>query len=246
MEYSHNQYGEVFADIYDEWYHDLDPIPDVVRFVGQLANCTAILELGVGTGRLALPLAQSGLHVVGIDSSPAMLAALAAKPDGNLVDARLGHMVRDMPNEKYGVILIAYNTLFNLLHEPEQYECLLQAAHRLLPGGHIIVDCFVPDDHLPTAVARHIVRTSQTSTVHSEASIDQSQQRMHGSLGDSNTADNQRNWSVRYATVGQIDAMALTAGLVLKQRWASYGRAPFNEESVRHISVYSITPLSLD
>ena len=89
MEYSHNQYGDVFADIYDDWYHDLDNISDVVEFVLQLAENSAVLELGVGTGRLAIPIAQigvaRGVQVVGIDSSQAMLDELRAKPDGALV-----------------------------------------------------------------------------------------------------------------------------------------------------------------
>ena len=94
MEYSHNQYGDVFADIYDDWYHDLDNIADVVEFVLQLAESSAVLELGVGTGRLAIPIAQAGaargVQVVGIDSSQAMLDELRAKPDGPLVETFLG------------------------------------------------------------------------------------------------------------------------------------------------------------
>jgi SAM-dependent methyltransferase len=120
VEYSHNQYGDVFADIYDDWYHDLDNITDVVEFVLQLADNSAVLELGVGTGRLAIPIAQAGaargIQVVGIDSSQAMLDELRAKPNCALVETHLGHMVRDMPLGPFGVVLIAYNTLFNFAH----------------------------------------------------------------------------------------------------------------------------------
>ena len=185
MEYSNNQYGEVFADVYDDWYHDLDPVEDVVEFVRQLAEHTSVLELGVGTGRLAIPLTQSGLRVVGIDSSPAMLAALSAKPDGHLVETLLGHMVADMPDEQFGVVLLAYNTLFNLLTEPEQLECLVQSAQRLLPGAHVIVDCFVPSDHLPQTVAPHVVRTMGATSVFSEATIDEANQIMRGAFSES-------------------------------------------------------------
>ena len=242
MEYSNNQYGEVFADIYDDWYHDLDPVFDVVEFVRQFAEHTSVLELGVGTGRLAIPLAQSGLRVVGIDSSPAMLAALSAKPDGHLVEALLGHMVADMPDEQFGVVLLAYNTLFNLLTEPEQLECLVQAAKRLLPGAHVIVDCFVPSDHLPKTVAPHVVRTVGATSVFSEATIDEANQMMRGSFSESVGNGPARTWVVRYTTVEQIDAMANRAGLQVAQRWSSYAREPFSDNSVRHITVYGKAP----
>ena len=242
MEYSNNQYGEVFADVYDDWYHDLDPVVEVVEFVRQFAEHTSVLELGVGTGRLAVPLAQSGLRVVGIDSSPAMLAALSAKPDGRLVETLLGHMVADMPDEQFGVVLLAYNTLFNLLTEPEQLECLVQSAKRLLPGAHVIVDCFVPSDHLPQTVAPHVVRTVGATSVFSEATIDQANQIMRGAFSESVGNGPDRTWVVRYATVEQIDAMANRAGLQVEQRWSSYAREPFSDNSVRHITVYGKAP----
>lgn len=242
MEYSNNQYGEVFADVYDDWYHDLDPVDDVVGFVVQLAEHTSVLELGVGTGRLAIPLAQSGLRVVGIDSSPAMLAALSAKPDGHLVETLLGHMVADMPNEQFGVVLLAYNTLFNLLTEPEQLECMVQSAKRLLPGAHIIVDCFVPNDYLPHTVAPHIVRTVAGNSVLSEATIDQANQIMRGAFSDMQGTSPARSWTVRYTTVEQIDEMATRVGLQVEQRFSSYGREPFNDNSVRHITVFGKAP----
>jgi SAM-dependent methyltransferase len=119
VEYSDNPYGDNFADIYDEWYRDLDNIDEVVALVLSLAENGSVYELGIGTGRLALPIAlageSSGVHVSGIDSSQAMLDQLAAKPRAELIDAQLGHMVRDMAPGPFSVVLLAYNTLFNLL-----------------------------------------------------------------------------------------------------------------------------------
>lgn len=244
MEYSNNQYGEVFADVYDDWYHDLDSVDDVVGFVVQLAEHTSVLELGVGTGRLAIPLAQSGLRVVGIDSSPAMLAALSAKPDGHLVETLLGHMVADMPSGPFGVVLIAYNTLFNLLTEYEQQECLQRSAQCLTPGGHIIVDCFVPDDSLPDQLADAIHRSNSTSQIMSRWQVDRESQVINGVFTQvsGNSPDISRPYSVRYATVSQVDFMAHAAGLVVEQRWSSYAHDVFTDSSVRQITVFGIAP----
>ena len=248
MEYSHNQYGDVFADIYDDWYHDLDNITDVVEFVLQLAESSAVLELGVGTGRLAIPIAQAGVangvHVVGIDSSQAMLDELRAKPDGALVDTYLGHMVSDMPSGPFGVVLIAYNTLFNLLTEHEQQECLQRAAQCLTLGGHIVVDCFVPDDSLPDQLTDVTHRSTSTGEILSRWQVDREAQVISGVFTQvsSNAPDISRPYSVRYATVAQVDLMAHEAGLVVEQRWSSYARDAFTDSSVRQITVYGITP----
>jgi SAM-dependent methyltransferase len=240
VEYSHNQYGDVFADVYDEWYDNLDPVHEVVNFVAQLATTTSVLELGVGTGRLAIPLAVRGIPVVGIDSSAAMLDVLRKKPYGDQVETYLGHMVSEMPSGPFGVVLIAYNTLFNLLFEHEQRECLVQSARRLAPGGHVIVDCFVPNDSLPDHVAPYPVRTSRSAVVTSEATVDQDAQLMHGSFNEVDGIGTHRPWSVRFATIAQIDDMATHANLVLEQRWSTYSCEAFTSESQRHISVYGM------
>ena len=248
MEYSHNQYGDVFADIYDDWYHDLDNITNVVEFVLQLAESSAVLELGVGTGRLAIPIAQAGVangvQVVGIDSSQAMLDELRAKPDGALVDAHFGHMVRDMPSGPFGVVLIAYNTLFNLLTEHEQQECLQRSAQCLTPGGHIVVDCFVPDDSLPDQLTDATHRSTSTGKILSRWQVDRESQVISGVFTQvsGNSPDISRPYSVRYATVAQVDEMAHEAGLVVEQRWSSYAHDAFTDSSVRQITVYGIAP----
>ena len=234
--YSNNDYGEQFADVYDEWYEDLDDIDSVVRFVVDLADSQPVLELGVGTGRLAVPLSQL-VPVTGVDNSPSMVARLLARPD---VDPRLtitlGHMVRDMPRGPFAVILIAYNTLFNLLSANEQRSCLAEAEKRLMIGGHVIVDAFVPDDSLATSPEqdRQLVRGDRL--VHSRSWVDSTRQSMGGSFTDELGTD--RTWQVRYASPAEIDDMAQQAGLVLESRHASYSREPFTETSSRHISVY--------
>lgn len=246
MTYSHNDYGDTFADVYDEWYQDLDAIDDCTKFLLPLATGGTVLELGVGTGRIAIPLATHGaafgVSVVGIDSSAAMLERLEAKQHGNgaRVHTILGHMVRDMPNGLFSVVLLAYNTLFNLLSADEQCECLCNIAARLAPDGHLVVDCFVPARELPDYISSHVQRTTPNSVVLSEATVNVVQQRVDGVFTEVCTDDKriERPWSIRYSSVTDIDAMATSAGLSLEQRWCNYARATFTDESARHISVY--------
>ena len=250
MIYSHNEYGEVFADVYDDWYHDLDDTEACVSTLIELAERGAVLELGVGTGRIAVPLAirgaEVGIEVVGIDSSAQMLGKLLAKaPPCAPIWVALGHMVRDMPSGPFALILIAYNTLFNLLSADEQRECLATAAMRLAPGGHIVVDCFVPDNELPKFVAPFQQRTTPGGVVLSEATIDTAQQRIDGVFTEVHSDGSRltRTWQIRYSAVDEIDSMAAAAGLKCEQRWRDYEKRSFTDSSSRHISVYGRAPL---
>ena len=249
MEYSDNPYGDNFADVYDEWYRDLDNIDAVVSFVLSLAENGSVYELGIGTGRLALPIAiageSGGVVVSGIDSSQAMLNQLAAKPRAELVDAQLGHMVRDMAPGPFSVVLLAYNTLFNLLSAKEQQQCLIRCAKSIAPGGHIIVDCFVPSPDMPEHSGPTPHRSSSRGYITSEVHVDKSQQLIDGVFIE--VVDEQavrREWKVRYASTQEIDAMAVHAGLQLQQRWETYSQDPFTEYSRRHISLYGKAPRS--
>jgi SAM-dependent methyltransferase len=248
--YTHNTYGDDFADVYDEWYHDLDVIDDCIEFLLQLATGGTVLELGVGTGRIAIPLATQGaalgVSVIGIDSSVAMLERLETKQcHGARVNAVLGHMVQDMPDGPFSVVLLAYNTLFNLLSADEQLECLCSVATRLAPGGHLVVDCFVPASELPNFIAPHVHRVTPTGVVISEAVVIADQQRVDGVFTEvfSDGRRVEHPWSIRYSSVADIDAMATAAELKCEQRWCNYGRDNFTYESARHISVYGRAPI---
>ena len=246
MSYSHNSYGDSFADVYDEWYQNLDVIDDCIEFLLQLAEGGRVLELGVGTGRIAIPLATRGsafgVSVVGVDSSVAMLERLEVKQGDNdaRVDVVLGHMVRDMPEGPFSVVLLAYNTLFNLLNADEQHECLRAATARLAPGGHIVVDCFVPAGELPHYIAPHLQRTTPNGVVINEADIDIAQQRVDGVFTEVRNDGTriERPWKIRYSSLAEIDAMAILAWLNCEHRWSNYARDPFTGDSARHISVY--------
>lgn len=243
--YRHNTYGDNFAEVYDDWYHDIEVIDDCIEFLLQLAAGGTVLELGVGTGRVAIPLAtrgaEFGLRVIGIDSSEAMLTRLESKQHQDArVQTVMGHMVRDMPHGPFGVVLLAYNTLFNLLGAEEQLECIRQAELRLAPGGHVVVDCFVPANQLPTFIEPYVQRTTLHGVVMNEATVLADQQRVDGVLTEVLDDGKRvaRPWSIRYSSVAEIDAMAESAGLKCEQRWSNYGRGLFTDESSRHISVY--------
>lgn len=245
MTYSHNTYGDAFADVYDEWYQDLDDIDECSQFLVQLAERGTVLELGVGTGRIAIPLsalgAEFGVSVVGIDSSMAMLERLNSKQSDNArVHTIHGHMVREMPNGPFSLVLLAYNTLFNLLSADEQSQCLNAAVARLSLGGHVVVDCFVPGDELPCYIAPHLQRTTPRGVVMSEATVDIGQQLVDGVFTEVRNDGTrfERPWRIRYSSVADIDAMATAAGLHCEQRWSSYVPDAFTKQSVRHISVY--------
>jgi SAM-dependent methyltransferase len=241
VEFSNSDYGDVFADVYDKWYHDLDDIDQVVSFVSNFAQSNRVLELGVGTGRLAIPLAESGLEVVGIDNSALMLKELAPKVKANhrLTTTR-GHMVADMPEGPFGVVFLPYNTLFNLMSAEEQTECLRRAGQRLAPNGVVIVDCFIPFEPKDMKMNKSVIRASDRDRVFATTTIHPDTQIIEG-MFDEERSDGfacERYWEVRYANVEQVDDMAKSAGLSLLERWGGYDRSELNDSSARHISVY--------
>ncbi len=163
--YHSASYGDAFADVYDDWYRDLGDVDATVGLIAQLATTGgSVLELGVGSGRLAIPLAASGLRTTGIDSSAQMLDLLARNEQARNEQARneqarndrapdeqrgrvhavRGDMVDDMPSGPFDVVLAAYNTVFNLLDRDRQQRCFTEVASRLAPGGSFIVEAFVP------------------------------------------------------------------------------------------------------
>ncbi|MGI8758532.1 MAG: class I SAM-dependent DNA methyltransferase, partial [Acidimicrobiales bacterium] len=150
-------YGEAFADVYDEWYGDVSDVEGTVDTVVALAGGGPVLEFGIGTGRLALPLVGRGLEVHGIDASPAMVERLRAKPGGADVPVVVGNFadVQVRAGSGFGVVLCAYNTLFNLTSAAAQQRCFANAARHLRPDGSFVVEAFVPGPE-PTDTTGHV------------------------------------------------------------------------------------------
>ena len=234
-------YGDAFADVYDRWYPDVTDIEATVALVGSLAGPHGrVLELGVGTGRLALPLAASGLCVTGVDVSSEMLARLAeADPDG-AVTAVLGDMAGELPAGEFDVVLVAYNTLFNLTTEHDQRRCFDAVAHRLATDGSFVVEAFVPDEPFRAGTDISLRSMTADQVVLAVSEYDAVHQTAAGQFVQFTERDGVRlrPWFIRYATVEQLDEMATAAGLRLAARWTDVTRAPFDEHSERHVSVY--------
>ncbi len=237
--YSSSTYGDAFADVYDDWYRDVSDIAATVSTVAELASGGRVLELGVGTGRLAIPLAAHGCPVTGVDSSPKMLAQLAANdPDGTVAGV-LGDMVDDLPDGPFAVVLVAYNTLFNLLSAERQQACLSRVAEVLAPDGCLVVEAIVPQPHHGSQVS---VRSLSAHRVVLSVSIhDAAGQRAEGQFVELTEAGGVRlrPWSIRYSAPDELDDMAARAGLARRHRWSGFDRSAFTDDSALHVSVYT-------
>jgi SAM-dependent methyltransferase len=237
-------YGESFADVYDEWYGDVSDVEGTVATVVALAGGGPVLELGIGTGRLALPLAARGLEVHGIDASPSMVARLRAKPGGEDISVTISDFADVQPDgpTAYRVVLAAYNTLFNLTTAEAQRRCFVNAARRLVSGGAFVVEAFVPSaepDETEGQVTPSVIESErvvlQVTRRHPRS------QTVEGStISISEGGVRLRPWHIRYARPAELDAMASAAGLVLASRDAGWRGEPFHSDSSRHVSVYRL------
>ncbi len=141
--YREETYGERFAGIYDDWYAEVDDA--TVATLRELAQGGRALELGIGTGRVALPLQQSGVEVHGIDASEAMVARLRAKPGGERIPVTLGNFADVAVEGQFSLIYVLVNTFFVLLTQDEQVRCFENVARHLTPEGAFLIEVFVPD-----------------------------------------------------------------------------------------------------
>lgn len=245
--YDHRSYGDGFADVYDDWYADVTDVAATIDRMVRLAGPDgAVLELGVGTGRLAIPMAEAGLQVVGIDSSTAMLSRLGLRDPRGTVEAICGDMVVDLPARRFDAVLIAYNTIFNLLGDGEQQVLFERIAERLAPAGSFIVEAFVPGDDIATlgastAAPEVTVRSMTADHVVLSVSVnrpaDQCAEGQFIQLSETGGVQ-LRPWSIRWSTPSQLDAMAAHAGLRLHSRFADMAGTEYTDESATHVSVY--------
>jgi SAM-dependent methyltransferase len=212
-----------------------------VAFLEQLAGRGPALELAIGTGRIALPLAARGIRVDGVDISPAMIAQLRAKPGGDAIAITIGDFADVPVPGTYRLIFIVWNTLFNLLTQEDQVRCFENVARHLTDDGSFVVEAFVPaflyrlrDDQYVNAEAI-LVNEVQLDVLRHDLAT-QIIEESHVSLS---TAGVRLNPVVqRYAWPNELDLMARIAGLRLKQRWGGWNREPFNSASGLHVSVY--------
>ena len=237
-------YGEAFADVYDEWYGDVSDVDGTVDTVVALAGGGPVLELGIGTGRLALPLAARGVEVHGIDASPAMVARLRAKPGGEAIAVTIADFADVEPEApgRFSVVLAAYNTLFNLITADAQRRCFANAARRLRRGGALVIEAFVPSpepDETDGQVTPSVIEVDRV--VLQATRRHPATQTVEGStISITEAGIRLRPWHIRYATPAELDAMAGAAGLELARRGAGWRGEAFTSDSSTHVSVYRL------
>ena len=233
-------YGEGFADVYDDWYADVSDVASTVAKIVSLAQGQPVLELGVGTGRLAVALSEAGLQVSGVDVSPAMLDRLRAKPGGDAVHLTVGDMVEDAPAGPFGVVLAAYNTLFNLPTRNRQQDCFHAVSQRLAVGGFFVVEGAVLDDSASGRGSVDVKAIDVDRVVLSVTLQDVTTRTARGQFLEFR-ADGirMRHWRIRWSTATELDEMAAAAGLTLIERSEDWSGAPFGPASDTAISIYS-------
>jgi SAM-dependent methyltransferase len=239
--YDVTTYGERVAEVYDQWPLVPQNTDAVVACLARLAGRGPVLELGIGTGRIALPLAQQGLLVHGIDASPTMIAHLRAKPGGQHIPVTVGNFADMAVEGRFTLIFVIFNTFFGLLSQEDQVRCFLGVAQHLTDDGAFVLEAFVPDLARFDRGQRVEARMVETERIHLDASVhDSVQQRvMSQHMVLSEQGIRLYPVQVRYAWPSELDLMARLAGLQLRNRWAGWAQEPFTATSASHVSVYA-------
>ena len=230
-------YDEDAADTFDPAV--LDPAVDVLA---ELAGGGPALELGVGTGRVALPLARRGVRVHGIDLSGPMLDQLRAKPGASDVAVTTGDMATTRVPGTFALVYLVRNTIMNLTTQDEQVACFQNVAAHLEPGGCFVIEVGVPDlQRLPPGETVRPFTVSPTRLGFDEYDIaSQGLISHHYTVVDGGLEVH--SVPFRYAWPAELDLMARIAGMRLRERWGGWMRDPFTSDSTRHVSVWEKRP----
>jgi len=235
-------FGEEVAAGYDDEEAGMFA-PEVVRaavdVLAGLAGSGRALELGIGTGRIAVPLAGRGVPVHGIDLSRAMVARLAAKPGSDAIGVTIGDFAATRVDGEFSVAYVVFNTIMNLTTQAAQVACFRNAAAHLSPGGCFVIEVGVPDlRRLPPG--QQAVAYQASPEFWGWDLYDVATQAMSSNyfrIGP----DGQARYSsmpFRYVWPAELDLMAELAGMTLRDRWADWSGAPFTSESRGHVSVW--------
>jgi SAM-dependent methyltransferase len=234
-------FGERVAAVYDEVAAGVfDPavVGPAVEMLAELAGDGRALEFAIGTGRIALPLAERGIPVAGIDNSEAMLARLREKPGAERVEAVVGDMAATRVDGEFSLVYLVFNTIFNLVTQDGQVACFENAAAHLQSGGRFVIEARVPElQRLP--LGQTVLPWRADPDGLSYYRYDVVTQRLSGQhyyLVDGRVQPSPTE--MRYAWPAELDLMARLAGLRLQDRWAGWGREPFTALSPSHVSVY--------
>jgi SAM-dependent methyltransferase len=234
-------FGERVATDYDEHSAVMfDPavLEPAVATLAELAGDGPALEFAIGTGRIALPLAQRGLTVKGIDTSEAMLEQLRAKPGAERVEAQVGDMAATRVDGEFSLVFLVFNTIFNLTTQDGQVACFENAARHLRTGGRFVIEARVPElQRLP--LGQTVLPWRADPEAMSYYVYDVVTQRLSGRHYYFTGGRVQPSpIEMRYAWPAELDLMARLAGLRLEDRWGGWRREPFTHLSPAHVSVY--------
>ena len=208
--------------------------------LAQLAGTGRVLELATGTGRIALPLAARGIDITGLEISPQMIAQLRAKPGGQALPVVEGDMA-DIPLEgPFDLVILVFNTLFNLQSQEAQVRCFRNVSRVLRPGGQFLVEAFVPEvtrfDDGQNLRVKHLdaERLVLDAILHDPVAQTLSMQRLHTDGAGSRLVP----LFMRYAYPAELDLMAQMNGMTRSARWADWAMSPFTRHSRGHITLF--------
>ena len=236
-----DHFGENVAARFDERYaYQADPgvVEPMVELLAGLAGDGAALELGVGTGRIALPLAERGVAVHGIELSEAMVARLRAKPGAERIGVTIGDFATATVDGRFTVAYLVANTIMNLTTQDEQVTCFQNVAAHLEPGGCFLIEVLVPGlRRLPPGE-----RFQPFDVSPRHLGFDEYDVARQGLISHHYWLE-ERGIEVlsppfRYVWPSELDLMARLAGMSLRERWGGWTREPFTSESTAHVSVW--------
>jgi predicted TPR repeat methyltransferase len=238
-EYSADTYGESISEKYDDWFSDVDPL--IIEYLCECARGGKALELGIGTGRVAIPLREKDVDVYGIDASPAMVAKMHQKPHGTTIPVTIQSFAEFHMDVRYDLVYVVFNTFFGLLTQTDQVSCLQSVAEALTADGCFVIEAFVPD--LGRFDRGQSTRTSEITPAHIRLECSQhdlaSQSVISQIVSISPQGIEMYPIKIRYAWPSEIDLMAQLAGLTLVSRWGDWQQTRFSSQSGRHISTYT-------
>ena len=234
-------FGEHVAEQFDRRYaYQRDPavLDPTVDFLAALGEGGAALEFGIGTGRIALPLARRGVRVHGIDLSEAMVARLRGKPGAGEIRVTIGDFATTAVEGTFSLAYLVANTIMNLTTQDAQVACFQNAARHLEPGGCFVVEVLVPRlRRLPLGETFQPFDVNPTHVGFDEYDVSCQGLVSHHYWIEGRTVD-VVSVPFRYVWPSELDLMARLAGMTLRERWSSWEREPFTSESTSHVSVW--------
>jgi SAM-dependent methyltransferase len=234
-------FGERIAERYDESASDMfdaEVVDPVVDFLADLAFDRTALELGIGTGRIALPLARRGIRVNGIELSEAMVSRLRVKPGAEQIGVTIGDFATTTVEGRFSVAYLVFNTIMNLTTQDEQVACFQNVAAHLTPDGCFVIEVAVPDlQRLPPGETVRAFTVSNTRLGFDEYDI-ASQGLISHHYWDVDGKLEGTSLPFRYVWPAELDLMARLAGMSLRERWSGWKREPFSSDSRTHVSVW--------